>query len=164
MLDLMLEFAGSGRIGPIHGGMPLTEAFKILGPGHPHPAIRLLGDKAEGYPYDWDSLSLSVTRNHVSSIRIEAWPGKNFSVPPSLAGQGGPQDSTITKKDFLAALDDARIDFEHTEVHGTDQNSAIRIIATGVSALFGFFDGTEAVSHSSDYLISVSKFFDKEIP
>ncbi|AIG74131.1 Hypothetical protein AJAP_06065 [Amycolatopsis japonica] len=84
MMDLLIEFAGTGRVGPIHGGMTLAAASAVLGPGHPHPAIRLLGGKADGYPYRWDSLYLDVIRDRVSSIKLETWPGHTFSVEPYL--------------------------------------------------------------------------------
>lgn len=39
LMNLLVDFAESGRIGPLHCGMPLTEAEALLGPGRPHPAI-----------------------------------------------------------------------------------------------------------------------------
>jgi hypothetical protein len=80
-----------------------------------------------------------------------------------LAREHGPQDSTVTKQEFLAALDEARIRYEDFEIPVTDQQSAIRIVDTGVAALFGLFDKTKLITQPGNYLISVSKDFEKEI-
>lgn len=160
MMDLLIEFAGTGRVGPIHGGMTLAEASAVLGPGRPHPAIRLLGDKADGYPYVWDALSLDITRDRVSSIKLVTWPGHIFSVPSPLPLEGGPWESTVTKQEFLAALDEARVEYEDREVHGTDRQSAIRVAVTAVRAMFGEFDETDLPGRAGNYLLAVSKSFE----
>lgn len=58
-MSLLVDFARTGRIGPLHCGMPLSEAEGLLGPGRPHPAIRLLGPDVDGYPYAWGGLEWS---------------------------------------------------------------------------------------------------------
>ncbi|AUI61351.1 hypothetical protein [Amycolatopsis sp. BJA-103] len=163
MMDLLLEFAGSGRIGPIHGGMTLNEASEILGPGHPHPAIRMLGERADGYPYNWESLSLDITRNQVSSITLKVWPGGTFTAPSPLDQRHEPQDSTVTKHEFLAALNKAQIGYKDVEIPATDQQSAIHFVNTGVSAIFGFFEESELITLAGNYLISVSKDCTRDI-
>lgn len=162
MMDLLIEFAGTGRVGPIHGGMTLAAASAVLGPGHPHPAIRLLGGKADGYPYRWDSLSLDVTRDRVSSIKLETWPGHTFSVPSPLTPKGGPHESTVTKHEFRAALDDAHVGYSIEEPYLIDRQSVIRVAGTAVTALFSRFDEKNLGVRPGDYLLSVSKNF--EIP
>ncbi|WP_328756664.1 hypothetical protein [Streptomyces sp. NBC_00271] len=40
LMNVLVDFARTGHIGPLRCGMPLTEAEDLLGPGRPHPAIR----------------------------------------------------------------------------------------------------------------------------
>ncbi|MET8225953.1 hypothetical protein [Streptomyces sp. NPDC005301] len=107
LTDLLVEFAGTGEIGPLHCGMPLAEAEKLLGPGRPHPAIRLKGPDIDGYPYAWGSLDLSVTRRHVSGIGLRLWPGSTVELPPLIRPGAGPCSATVLREDLIAALDAA---------------------------------------------------------
>ncbi|WP_406229222.1 hypothetical protein [Streptomyces anthocyanicus] len=50
-MNVLVDFARTGRIGPLHCGMPLTEAEDLLGQGRPHPAILTKGPDIDGYPY-----------------------------------------------------------------------------------------------------------------
>ncbi|MER5473535.1 hypothetical protein ABZX90_26210 [Streptomyces sp. NPDC002935] len=53
LTDMLVDFASTGQIGPLHCGMPLAEAEDLLGPGRPHPAIQMSGPDIDGYPYSW---------------------------------------------------------------------------------------------------------------
>ncbi|MFI5558053.1 hypothetical protein [Amycolatopsis japonica] len=160
MMNLLIELAGTGAVGPIHGGMTLAEATAVLGPGHPHPAIRLLGGKADGYPHRWDSLYLTFTRDRVSSIKLEPWPGHTFSVPSPLAPEGGPYESTVTKQEFLAAVDEARIGYADDEHLTSGDQTAIRFADTAATALFAEIDDKILPGRPGCYLLAVSKHFE----
>lgn len=59
LMNVLVDFARTGHIGPLRCGMPLTEAEDLLGPGRPHPAIRMRPD-IDGYPtlgttWSWSS-------------------------------------------------------------------------------------------------------------
>lgn len=48
LMNVLVDFARTGRMGPLHCGMPLTDAEDLLGPGrpqavhHPMPCKRKL--------------------------------------------------------------------------------------------------------------------------
>ncbi|MGW3631162.1 hypothetical protein ACWD7F_13510 [Streptomyces sp. NPDC005122] len=69
LMNVLVDLARTGRVGPLHCGMPLTEAEDLLGPGHPHPVLRMRPD-VDGYPYAWNDLELVVTQRLVSGIQI----------------------------------------------------------------------------------------------
>ena len=81
LMDLLVGFASTGRIGPLRCGMSLAGAEDLLGPGRPHPAIRLKGPDIDGYPYSWGGLDLVVTQRQVSGIWIRLWPGSTVELP-----------------------------------------------------------------------------------
>ncbi|MET8945737.1 hypothetical protein ABZX30_19655 [Streptomyces sp. NPDC004542] len=53
-MSMLVDFARTGRIGPLHCGMPRAEAEHLLGPGRPHPAILMKGPDMAWT--DWGSL------------------------------------------------------------------------------------------------------------
>jgi hypothetical protein len=65
-LELLVEFARTGRIGPLHCGMWLSEAEDLLGDN----------------PYHWGDLELTSTGRRVSGISIRApAPGTRVDLP-----------------------------------------------------------------------------------
>jgi hypothetical protein len=97
LMNLLVDFAQTGRIGPLYCGMPLSEAEALLGPGRPHPAIRMRGPDIDGYPYAWDGLELATAQRLVSEICIRLSPGSTtkwmshrlmaeYSFPSELCG------------------------------------------------------------------------------
>lgn len=106
-LNLLVDFAKTGRIGPLHCGMPLTEANDLLGPGRPHPAIRLKGPDIDGYPYTWGNLELAVTQRAVSGICINSRPGSTVTLPPLVLPESASFEAAITREELISALNDA---------------------------------------------------------
>ncbi|MFZ3474942.1 hypothetical protein ACODT3_01295 [Streptomyces sp. 4.24] len=104
LMNVLVDFARTGRIGPLHCGMPLTEAEELLGPGRPHPAIRMRPD-IDGYPYAWDSLELAVTQRAVSGISISLRPGSTTTVPSLVLRDSESYPSTVLREDLIAGLD-----------------------------------------------------------
>ncbi|MFF7966561.1 hypothetical protein ACFZC3_14490 [Streptomyces sp. NPDC007903] len=104
LMSVLVDFARTGRIGPLHCGMPLTEAEDLLGPGHPHPAIRIRPD-IDGYPYAWDGLELVITQHLVSGIWIRLRPGLTTRLPPLVLPDSVSYPSTVLREDLIAGLD-----------------------------------------------------------
>lgn len=106
-MSLLVDFALTGRIGPLHCGMPLSEAESLLGPGRPHPAIRMRGPDIDGYPYAWGSLELVVTQRSVSALWIRLSPGGTTSLPTVVLPDAESYPSTVLREDLIAGLDAA---------------------------------------------------------
>ncbi|MGV4981941.1 hypothetical protein ACVB8X_17610 [Streptomyces sp. NRAIS4] len=105
LMNLLVDFARTGRIGPLHCGMPLSEAEALLGPGRPHPAIRMKGPDINGYPYAWDGLELVTTQRLVSGIWIRLSPGSTTKLPPLVLPDSESYPSTVLREDLIAGLD-----------------------------------------------------------
>ncbi|MEU4350310.1 hypothetical protein [Streptomyces sp. NPDC023838] len=137
LLPLLVDFATTGRIGPLHCGIPLTEAEELLGPGRPHPVIRMKGPDTDGYPYAWGDLELVVTRRLVSGIWIRLWPGSTVSMPPLVLPDAGPHEATVPREDLFAALDEAGCHHEVNSLLTFDEQSSIWTRPADVCAVFG---------------------------
>ncbi|WP_407836337.1 hypothetical protein ACE1OC_07605 [Streptomyces sp. DSM 116496] len=135
LMNVLVDFARTGRIGPLHCGMPLTEAEDLLGPGRPHPAIRLIPD-IDGYPHAWNDLELSVTRRLVSGISIGLRPGSTTKLPPLVLPDSESYPSTVLREDLIAALDaaDCRHDVNDRLTFG--KQSSILTHPANVCAVF----------------------------
>ncbi|MER5717657.1 hypothetical protein [Streptomyces sp. NPDC002132] len=107
LTDVLVDFARTGRIGPLHCGMPLADAEDLLGPGRPHPAIRLKGPDIDGYPYAWDGLELEVTQRRVSGLWVRLWPGSTTKLHPLVLPESETHEATILREELTAALDSA---------------------------------------------------------
>lgn len=106
-MDVVVDFACTGRIGPLHCGMSLAEAEELLGPGRPHPAIRMKGPDINGYPYFWDGLRLTVTQRLVGGIWIDVSPGSTAKLPALVLPDSESFASTVLREELLTALDEA---------------------------------------------------------
>ncbi|AZM92636.1 hypothetical protein GCM10017750_02180 [Streptomyces racemochromogenes] len=137
LMNVLLDFAATGRIGPLHCGMPLAGAEEVLGPGRPHPQIVMKGPDFDGYPYAWGGLELVVTRRRVSGISIRLDPGSTARLPPEVLPDAGAYAATFLREDFTAALDAAGC--RHVTNPGLtfDEQSAVTTRPAGVNALFG---------------------------
>ncbi|MFC7262730.1 hypothetical protein [Streptomyces lutosisoli] len=107
LMDVLVDFARTGRIGPLNCGMSLAEAEALLGPGRPHPAHILKGPDIDGYPYSWAGLRLTVTQRAVSGIWIDLWPGSTARLPPLVLPDSESFDATVLREELIAALDTA---------------------------------------------------------
>ncbi|MGY5001473.1 hypothetical protein [Streptomyces griseus] len=105
-MNVLVDFARTGRIGPLHRGMPLAGAEDLLGPGRPHPAIRMR-PAIDGYPHAWGGLELTVTQRLVSGIRIMLRPGSMSALPSLVLPDSESCSSTVLREDLCAALDAA---------------------------------------------------------
>ncbi|MFE3790530.1 hypothetical protein [Streptomyces goshikiensis] len=104
LMDVLVDFARTGRIGPLHCGMPLTQAEDLLGPGRPHPAIRMR-PHIDGYHHAWNGLELSITQRLVSGISISLRPGSTTKLPPLVLPDSESYPSTVLREDLIAGLD-----------------------------------------------------------
>lgn len=135
MMNVLVDFARTGRIGPLHCGMPLAEAESLLGPGRPHPAIRMRPD-IDGYPYAWNGLKLSITQRLVSGISISLRPGTTATLPPLVLPDSESYPSTVLREDLIAGLDavDCRHDVNDRLTFG--QQASILTQPANVCAVF----------------------------
>ena len=106
-MNVLVDFARTGRIGPLHCGMALTEAEELLGPGRPHPAIVMKGPDIDGYPYAWGGLRLVVTQRSVSGLWINLWPGSTMNLPPLVLPDSESFEATVLREELITALDTA---------------------------------------------------------
>ncbi|MFG2946219.1 hypothetical protein [Streptomyces adustus] len=135
LMNVLVDFARTGRIGPLHCGMPLAEAEDLLGPGRPHPAIRLRPDM-DGYPHAWTGLELFITQRLVSGIWIRLRPGSTTKLPSLVLPDSESYPSTVLREDLLAGLDavDCRHDINDRLTFG--EQSSILTQPAHVCAVF----------------------------
>ncbi|MFJ3634070.1 hypothetical protein [Streptomyces sp. NPDC090112] len=103
-MNVLVDFARTGRIGPLHCGMPLAEAEDLLGPGRPHPALRMRPE-IDGYPYAWGGLELCTTRRAVSEISIRLWTGSMARLPALVLPDAESYSATVLREDLIDGLD-----------------------------------------------------------
>ncbi|GAA3990548.1 hypothetical protein GCM10022247_06650 [Allokutzneria multivorans] len=157
-MDLLVDFARTGRIGPLHCGMSLAEAEDLLGPGRPHPAIVMKGPDINGYPYGWSDLDLSVTRRTVSRVRVQLWPGSTAKLPPLVLPDSESFEATVLREDMIAALDAAGCAHEVDERLTFGTQSGILTRPAGVGMIFCLpASNTDVADHERYYLHSIHK-------
>ncbi|SHG23175.1 hypothetical protein [Streptoalloteichus hindustanus] len=133
--DRLWELAATGRLGRVRPGMPLAEAEDALGPGVPHPAIKMLGPSASGYPYRWGHLALFVADGRVDEVALE---------PTAPVGM----------ETFLEGLRQANVPFEPYPELSSGQQIAMRT-KVGAVAFFTHFDVSEDIERAGYYLVYV---------
>ncbi|MDQ0718651.1 hypothetical protein QFZ55_008103 [Streptomyces luteogriseus] len=136
LMNLLVDFAQTGRIGPLHCGMPLSEAEALLGPGRPHPAIRMRGPDIDGYPYAWDGLELATAQRLVSEICIRLSPGSTTKLPPLVLPESESYPSTVLREDLIAGLDAVGCGHDVNDRLTFGQQSSILTRPAGVCAVF----------------------------
>jgi hypothetical protein len=94
LLDLIVEFATTGRLGPLAAGMPAAEAWAALG-RPPEPA----GDGN----YRINSLDFAVRDGAVYVLGLEHEGDFTFSLPAALGGQRS-DHRPVTHDEVVAAL------------------------------------------------------------
>lgn len=152
-MEILLEFAATGRIGAVRAGMPLAEARELLGPGKPHPMLRVQPD-ASGYPYLWGSLSLAVSAGVVDEVQLRLRPGGRFEVPAALHPDSGDAPATVEREAFLAELERAGCSFEPYTPLTLSEQTAIRT-AAGTVAVFGHYSASEDIPTAGHYLFAM---------
>ncbi|MEV6239688.1 hypothetical protein [Lentzea sp. NPDC051838] len=121
MMKDLLELAATGHLGAVRLGMPLSDAEAALGPGRPHPALRLRPN-ASGYPYHWGELSLFVADGRVDKIALE------------------PELGAVEREEFLDSLRQKDITFEPWAALTHGNQIAVRTSA-GAEVVFTQHDG-----------------------
>ncbi|MBB4710274.1 hypothetical protein [Streptomyces luteogriseus] len=155
LMDLLVDFARTGRIGPLHCGMPLSEAEALLGPGRPHPAIRMRGPDIDGYPYAWDGLELATAQRLVSEISIRLWPGSTTKLPPLLLPEPESCSSTVLRADLIAGLDAVGCGHDADDRLTFGQQSSILTRPAGVCAVFFPSDRDDHMSPREHHRLGV---------
>lgn len=156
-MNVLVDFARTGRVGPLHCGMPLSEAEDLLGPGRPHPAIRLRPD-IDGYPHAWNDLGLVVTQRLVSGISISLQPGSTTQLPPLVLPDSESYPSTVLREDLISALDAAGCRHDVNDRLTFGKQSSILTRPASVCAVFvtrGLDD--HVPQHERLYLTAIHK-------
>ncbi|MEU9558322.1 hypothetical protein [Streptomyces fumanus] len=155
LLNVLVDFALTGRIGPLHCGMPLTEAEDLLGPGHPHPAHVMKGPDIDGYPYSWKGLQLVVTQRAVSGIWINLWPGSTAELPPLVLADSESFEATVLREDLVTALNTADCHHEVNPVLTFGEQSSILTQPAEVCAVFSLPGRDHHVPHRDRHYLDV---------
>ncbi|MET8170402.1 hypothetical protein ABZT34_40295 [Streptomyces sp. NPDC005329] len=153
-MNVLVGFARTGRIGPLHCGMPLTEAEDLLGPGRPHPAIRMRPE-IDGYPYAWNGLELVVSQRAVSGIWTRLQPGSTTKLPPLVLPGSESYSSTVLREDLLDSLDaiDCRHDVNDLLTFG--EQSSVLTHPANVCAVFFTPGRDDHVPHRERHYLGV---------
>lgn len=154
-MDVLVGFARTGRIGPLHCGMPLTEAVDLLGPGRPHPAILMKGPDIDGYPYAWDGLELVVTQGAVSGIWIRLWPGKTANLPHLVLPASESFEAAVLREELVMALDAAGCENHVNDALTFGEQSSIVTRPADVCAVFGLPRSGNDVPHRDRHYLDV---------
>lgn len=157
-MNVLVDFARTGRVGPLHCGMTLSEAEELLGPGRPHPAIVMLGPDIDGYPYSWDGLQLAVTQKTISGIQLNFWAGSATKLPPLVLPASESYAASVLREDLLTALDAAGCDHCVNDNLTFGEQSSILTRPADVCAVFSRPGRRKPVPHPDrHYLIAIHK-------
>ncbi|MGW3955439.1 hypothetical protein ACWEKM_31945 [Streptomyces sp. NPDC004752] len=154
-MDVLVAFAHTGRIGPLHCRMPLTEAEDLLGPGRPHPAILMKGPDIDGYPYSWDGLKLVVTQRAVSGIWINLWPGSTVKLPSLVLPESESFEATALREDLVTALDAAGCEHRVNDTLTFGYQASVLTRPADVCAVFSLPGQDNHVSHRDRHYLDV---------
>ena len=154
-MNVLVDFARTGQIGPLHCGMPLTEAEHILGPGRPHPAHIMKGPDIDGYPYSWDGLKLDITQRAVSGIWIHLWPGSTVKLPALVLPESESFEATVLREELITALDTASCHHEINSLLTFGEQSSIVTQPAGVCAVFSLPGRDHHVPHRDQHYLDV---------
>ncbi|MGY1584741.1 hypothetical protein [Streptomyces sp. MN13] len=155
LMNVLVDFARTGRIGPLHCGMPLTEAEDLLGPGRPHPAHVMKGPDIDGYPYSWRGLQLVVTQRAVSGIWINLWPGSTAKLPPLVLPDSESFKATVLREDLVTALNTAGCHHDVNPVLTFGEQSSILTQPAEVCAVFSLPGRDHHVPHRDRHYLDV---------
>ncbi|WP_323136650.1 MULTISPECIES: hypothetical protein [unclassified Streptomyces] len=155
LMDVLVGFSRTGRIGPLHCGMALAEAENLLGPGRPHPAHILKGPDIDGYPYSWDGLRLVVTQRAVTGIWINLWPGATVKLPPLVLPDSESFEATVLREELIAALDDAGCLHEANSALTFGEQSSLITQPADVCAVFSLPGRDNQVPHRDRHYLDV---------
>ncbi|MEU9532326.1 MULTISPECIES: hypothetical protein [Streptomyces] len=162
LMDVLVDFSRTGRVGPLRCGMAWGEAEALLGPGRPHPAHVLKGPDIDGYPYSWNGLELVVTRRLVSGIRICLRPGSSTKLP-DLVLPGS--ESTVPREELIATLDAAGCRHEVNDALTFGRQSSLLTRPADVCAVFSRPGRDDHVpDRDRHYLDVMHKRVDRAVP
>lgn len=146
---LVVHFAETGRLGPLHCGMPLKQVEELLGPAddmqdqrHPHA----------WYPryYLWEAdLQLLICNHTVIRISVPRWGSDKhpLGLPAPIGGWTHPPTSRLSMEDVIGALDAAGCAWREAPEKVIDHDGtgrAVQTLQAGVVLIFGpDIDGDE---------------------
>ncbi|MCF1591980.1 hypothetical protein [Streptomyces muensis] len=155
LMDVLVSFSRTGRLGPLNCGMTLAEAEDLLGPGRPHPAHIMKGPDIDGYPYSWDGLGLVVTQRTVSGIWINLRPGSAARLPPLVLPDSESFDATVLREELIAALDKAGCRHAVNSTLTFGRQASLITQPAGVCAVFSLPGRDDDVPHRDRHYLDV---------
>ncbi|MFE7094381.1 hypothetical protein [Streptomyces erythrochromogenes] len=154
LMNVLVDFARTGCIGPLQCGMPLTAAEDLLGPGRPHPAIRMRPD-IDGYPYAWNGLNLVVTQRVVSGIWIRLRAGSTTKLPPLVLPDSESYSSAVLREDLISGLDAVACRHDVNDRLTFGEQSSILTHPANVCAVFFTPHRDAPVTHRERHYLGV---------
>ncbi|WP_406115035.1 hypothetical protein [Kitasatospora purpeofusca] len=155
LMNVLVDFARTGRIGPLHCGMPLAEAEHLLGPGRPHPAHIMKGPDIDGYPYSWGGLKLDITQGAVSGIWIHLRPGSTAKLPALVLPESESFEATVLREELITALDAEGCEHHVNDTLTFGQQSSILTRPADVHAVFSLPGRDNHVPHRDRHYLDV---------
>ncbi|GLW64004.1 hypothetical protein Arub01_22480 [Actinomadura rubrobrunea] len=141
-LRLVVDFARTGRLGPLYCGMSLEQVEDLLGPPDDVQGRRRPHRRRPRY-YLWGTdLQLLICDDTVVRISVPCWGSDRHPVglPAPIGGWRRPPTSRLPMDDVIAALDAAGCSWREAPEMVVDRDGpgrAIRTLETGVVLVFG---------------------------
>jgi hypothetical protein len=138
-LDIMVDFATTGRLGPVRCGTTMRELEGVLGPYSDRQNVR----KPRPWRpriYRWDDLELLICHDIVTSITVRLWPDE-VALPTAITGWPAPRPVILPWGQVSTALKTAGCTWRDDPGMLLDDDArAIRIDGTDVSLAFTLED------------------------
>ncbi|GAA3535807.1 hypothetical protein GCM10022419_014350 [Nonomuraea rosea] len=109
-LDLVARFATSGRLGPVHCGLPSQDLEALLGPFHDRTHDAKPRRWRPRFHF-WDDLEILICHGLVLDIGIPLW-RDTVALPAALSGWQRPAPARLPLPDVLNALDAAGCEWQ----------------------------------------------------
>ncbi len=154
LMEMLVAFAATGELGPLRCGLPLSEVEQMLGPGQPHPAIRMRPG-IDGYPYTWHSLALEVTQQHISAVELRLYPGTIVRLPRLVLAEPVVDPIAILREDLTDELDLAGCRHDINDQLTFGHQSSIIVRDTGVIAVFSLPSRSFPAPHPDRHYLDV---------
>lgn len=134
-LDIVVDFAATGRLGPVRCGTSMSELEDVLGPYRDRQTVR----KPRPWRpriYRWDDLELLICHDVVTSITVRLRPDE-IALPTAITGWPAPRAAMLPWGQVSTALKTAGCAWRDDPGMLLDEDArAIRIHDTDVSLAF----------------------------
>ena len=136
ILDLVVRFADSGRLGPLHCGMALQNVEELIGPFHD----RMHDSKPRRWRprlHFWHDLEVLICHGLVVEVSLPLW-RESVTLPDALGGGNKSALSRLTISEVLNALDATGCAWKEAPALVLDNEArGVRTVAHDVHLVFG---------------------------